>query len=105
WARKNHEKWLSPSPRNNRDVRDIWARIGRKAARQSAEQRNIRAVRMRGRAKAGSAEGEENRLTTLGHLGQEDAKDVNRPVRPKRGTLRTKHLGPFGCVRTWKAEF
>ncbi|KAH9309061.1 hypothetical protein KI387_036972, partial [Taxus chinensis] len=66
WARKNCENWLSPRPRNGQDMRDIGARIGRKAARQSAGQRNIRAIGMRGMRKAGLAEGEENRLTALG---------------------------------------
>ncbi|KAH9325508.1 hypothetical protein KI387_005686, partial [Taxus chinensis] len=96
WTRKNHEKWLSPSPGNIRDVKDIGARIDRKAARQSAGQRNIWAVGTRGTRKAGSAEGEENRLTTLGHLGQEDAKDTNRLDRPKRRTFALSSSGHLG---------
>ncbi|KAH9298739.1 hypothetical protein KI387_030421, partial [Taxus chinensis] len=63
------------------------ARIGRNAASQSAEQRDIRAVRTRETQKGESARrSKENRLTakknSLGHLGREDARDANHSDRP-----------------------
>ncbi|KAH9301940.1 hypothetical protein KI387_013523, partial [Taxus chinensis] len=82
---------------------DIWARIGRKTARQSAEQRDSRDRGTRETRKFGSAEGEENRLTAERHSWdiwavnfRTNAKDANHPDRPKRRTFTLSSLGHLG---------
>ncbi|KAH9305582.1 hypothetical protein KI387_009986, partial [Taxus chinensis] len=59
-------------------MRDIGAQIGRKAARQSAGQRNIWAVGTHGTRKAGLTEKENFRTKHSRHLGREDANRLNR---------------------------
>ncbi|KAH9311865.1 hypothetical protein KI387_026900, partial [Taxus chinensis] len=56
WGRKNEENRLSPGPGGPWDSWDVKARIGRKAARRSTQQRDIRAVGTRGMRKGEPAE-------------------------------------------------
>ncbi|KAH9292131.1 hypothetical protein KI387_042675, partial [Taxus chinensis] len=55
-GRKNHEKWLSPSPRSIWDKWDQKARFGRNEHRRPESNWDIRAKRMRGTRKSELAE-------------------------------------------------